>query len=206
MAEKNVNAQINVEFEKAASRQSLDSGDSINTLFGKIKKFFSDLKAVAFSGSYNDLSDTPTSLPASDVAAWAKAATKPTYTASEVGADPAGTATSKINALDVSDTAVAGKYVSSVSETNGKISVTRSSLPDYSNTYDAKGSADEAFTSAKSYIDKIDKEVKAINTALDNKANSSHTHTLSDITDYPKHTISSSSASGGSNGDIWFKY
>lgn len=32
----------------------------------------------------------PTSLPASDVYAWAKAATKPTYTYSEVGAQPAG--------------------------------------------------------------------------------------------------------------------
>lgn len=34
-----------------------------------------------------------------------------------------------INALDVSDTAVAGKYVSAVSEANGKITVTRASLP-----------------------------------------------------------------------------
>ena len=33
-------------------------------------------------------SDIPTTLPASDVYAWAKAATKPTYTASEVGAVP----------------------------------------------------------------------------------------------------------------------
>lgn len=33
----------------------------------------------------------PTSLPASDVAAWAKAATKPKYTASEVGALPSNT-------------------------------------------------------------------------------------------------------------------
>ena len=41
-----------------------------------------------------------------------------------------GTAiTNAINALDVSDTAEANKYVSSVSETNGKISVTRASLP-----------------------------------------------------------------------------
>ena len=29
-------------------------------LFGKIKKWFSDLKTVAFSGNYNDLSDKPT--------------------------------------------------------------------------------------------------------------------------------------------------
>lgn len=41
---------------------------------------------VATSGKYSDLSGTPSSLPASDVYAWAKAATKPSYTASEVGA------------------------------------------------------------------------------------------------------------------------
>ena len=35
-----------------------------------------------------DISDFPTSMPASDVPAWAKAAKKPTYTASEVGASP----------------------------------------------------------------------------------------------------------------------
>ena len=35
-----------------------------------------------------DISDFPTSMPASDVPAWAKAVSKPTYTASEVGASP----------------------------------------------------------------------------------------------------------------------
>lgn len=34
----------------------------------------------------SQISDFPTSMPASDVKAWAKANTKPTYTASEVGA------------------------------------------------------------------------------------------------------------------------
>ena len=37
--------------------------------------------------------------------------------------------TNAINGLDVSDTAEANKYVSAVSETNGRISVTRASLP-----------------------------------------------------------------------------
>lgn len=41
----------------------------------------------------------------------------------------AKTVADAINALDVSDTAQSGKYVSAVSETNGKISVTRASLP-----------------------------------------------------------------------------
>ncbi len=44
----------------------------------------------------------------------------------------------KIAALDVADTAVAGQYVSAVSETDGKITVTRAALPDYTETYAAK--------------------------------------------------------------------
>lgn len=46
------------------------------------------LANVATSGKYTDLSGCPTSLPASDVYDWAKAATKPTYTAAEVKAIP----------------------------------------------------------------------------------------------------------------------
>lgn len=64
MADKNMEAQISVEFEEATSRQSLNSGETINTLWGKVKRWLSDLKAVAFSGSYADLSDKPKSLPA----------------------------------------------------------------------------------------------------------------------------------------------
>ena len=43
---------------------------------------------LAHSHKKADISDFPTSMPASDVPAWAKAANKPTYTASEVGASP----------------------------------------------------------------------------------------------------------------------
>ena len=56
--------KINVEFTESSSRQQLNSGENISTLFGKIKKIFSDLKAVCFSGNYNDLSNKPSSLPA----------------------------------------------------------------------------------------------------------------------------------------------
>jgi hypothetical protein len=45
---------------EASSRTNLAVGDSLKTIIGKIKKFFSDLKTVAFTGSYNDLSDQPT--------------------------------------------------------------------------------------------------------------------------------------------------
>ena len=35
------------------------SGETHKVIFGKIKKFFTDLKTVAFTGSYNDLTDLP---------------------------------------------------------------------------------------------------------------------------------------------------
>lgn len=68
----------------------------------------------------------------------------------------------KINALDVKDTAVAGQYVSAVSETDGKITVTRAALPDYTEVYDAKGAAAQALTDAKGYAD-------GLNTAMDTR-------------------------------------
>ena len=47
-------------FEEALVRQNIESGEKFSTILGKIKKFFSDLKNVAFSGSYNDLTNKPT--------------------------------------------------------------------------------------------------------------------------------------------------
>lgn len=49
--------------------------------------------------------------------------------------------TAAVEALDVTDTVVDGQYVSSVSQIDGKVVVTRADLPDYSTTYDAYGSA-----------------------------------------------------------------
>lgn len=47
-------------FTEASSRANIATGETIPTLFGKIKKYFTDLKTVAFTGSYTDLSDKPT--------------------------------------------------------------------------------------------------------------------------------------------------
>ena len=46
-------------FSEAENRENISSREKLSTLFGKISKFFSDLKTVAFSGSYNDLTDKP---------------------------------------------------------------------------------------------------------------------------------------------------
>lgn len=75
------------------------------------------LATVATSGKYSDLSGVPTSLPASDVYAWAKAATKPTYTASEVGALSTGGGT--INgSLTISRDAAVPFYIKNTQATN----------------------------------------------------------------------------------------
>lgn len=49
----------NPEFTEASTRANIASGESLSTIFGKIKKFFTDLKMVAFTGAYSDLSGTP---------------------------------------------------------------------------------------------------------------------------------------------------
>lgn len=51
---------VTVAFEAAAKREAPTSGEKLSVLLGKVLKFFSDLKTVAFSGSYKDLSDKPT--------------------------------------------------------------------------------------------------------------------------------------------------
>lgn len=49
-------------FTQAATRENIASGNKLSVILGKIMKWFADLKAVAFSGSYTDLSNKPTAL------------------------------------------------------------------------------------------------------------------------------------------------
>lgn len=46
-------------FTQASERVNIASGEKLSVLFGKIMKWFADLKTIAFSGSYNDLSNRP---------------------------------------------------------------------------------------------------------------------------------------------------
>lgn len=63
---------------------------------------------ISDSGSDAFIKNKPTSMPASDVHEWAKAETKPTYTATEVGADPTGSsAKALIDAKSYADKKVA---------------------------------------------------------------------------------------------------
>ena len=48
-----------VSFTEADTRFNIQSGETFSTILGKIKKFFTDLTTVAFTGNYNDLSNRP---------------------------------------------------------------------------------------------------------------------------------------------------
>ena len=52
------------------------------------------------SHTKSEITDFPASMPASDVSAWAKAATKPAYTANEVGAEASGAVSTHNSASD----------------------------------------------------------------------------------------------------------
>ena len=53
-------SDITTTFTEASARENIITGEKLSILFGKIKKFFTDLKTVAFSGSFTDLSNKPT--------------------------------------------------------------------------------------------------------------------------------------------------
>ena len=49
-----------VAFSAASARENVKTGEKLSAIVGKIAKWFADLKTVAFTGSYNDLSNKPT--------------------------------------------------------------------------------------------------------------------------------------------------
>jgi hypothetical protein len=55
---------VTVTFTEAATRTNIATGEKLSVLFSKVKKYFTDLKTVAFTGNYSDLNGTPSSLPA----------------------------------------------------------------------------------------------------------------------------------------------
>lgn len=94
-------SNVTAAFTAASTRANIATGEKLSVLFGKIAKWFADLGSLAFKSTVakSDLaSDVQTSLGKADsalqnytetdptVPAWAKSKTKPTYTASEVGA------------------------------------------------------------------------------------------------------------------------
>ena len=156
---------------KASIKTNADDIDALETLVGGTA--VSTQISTAVSAAKTELKGTASDTASSATIAGAKKYADSLDTAMDARVDALEAAIgeggsvgaqidAKIQTLDVTDTAVSGKYVSAVSETDGKIKVTRADLPDYSNTYDAKGAAAQALTDAKGYAD-------GLNTAMDTR-------------------------------------
>lgn len=82
-------------------------GEKVGTVLDALKQSVTEAQNVQPDWNETDsssdayINNKPTSMPASDVPAWAKAATKPTYTATEVGADAAGSADAALSSAKV---------------------------------------------------------------------------------------------------------
>lgn len=171
---------------------------SYNHIYGSLDKPFymnrallvDDGKPVLHSDNWSTyvkwstLSGAPSSLPASDVYAWAKAATKPTYTASEVGAAASSHTHSY---LPLAGGALTGNVTQSSSASIQAGSFAR--LTSWANQLDGKAynwhiyldgtNATLGYTNGEG--------VRTIYTLTHSHpyAASSHTHTKANITDFP---------------------
>lgn len=108
-----------------------------------------------------DITDFPTSMPASDVYAWAKASTKPTYTKDEVGLG---------NVDNTADANKSVKYATSAGIANSASSVDWSGVQNKPSTFTPSA---HTHTIAN---------ITGLQNALNGKANSSHTHSIDNVT------------------------
>lgn len=74
-----------VAFSQASTRANVATGEKLSTILGKIKRFFADLKSVAFTGSASDLTtgtlsaDRLPSIPASKLSGTISSSNLPSY-------------------------------------------------------------------------------------------------------------------------------
>lgn len=80
-------------FTPAESREAIATGETAATLWGKVAKWLADLKAVAFSGQYADLTGAPTAMTPKAHAATHGTGGTDAITPASIGAQPSVTAT-----------------------------------------------------------------------------------------------------------------
>lgn len=86
-------SDLTAAFTSAESREAIATGETAATLWGKVAKWLSDLKAVAFSGQYADLTGAPTAMTPKAHAATHATGGADAITPSSIGAQPSVTAT-----------------------------------------------------------------------------------------------------------------
>lgn len=169
-----------------SSKATLAQGNKADSAVQSVKIGTTEYK----SGTTVTLPSYPTSLPASDVPSWAKQKTKPTYTASEIGLGNVGNfkAVSTVESQGLTDTEKSNARANIGAQVAGSYA---SSTHNHDDKYQAKGSYASA---SHTHDDRYYTETE-INTKLNGKANSSHTHGNGDITSLDASKITSGTIS-----------
>lgn len=156
-------------FTEAAVRENITSGEKLSTLFGKIRKWFSDLKTVAFSGSYNDLNDKP-SIPSvgnGTITITQNGATKGSFTTNQSGnATIALTDTNTQTVTGVKGNAESSYRTGNVNLTPANIGALPSSYVVYGNTTTVAGYALDARQANPNISGSLQSQINVANTAL----------------------------------------
>ena len=133
----------------------------LGRIWGKIKEALAGKAPLSHTHTKNQITDFPTSMPASDVYEWAKASSKPSYGISEISGLQ--------SALD-------GKEVTSNKVTSWSSTTTDAHYPSEKLVKAGlDGKANSSHTHSIS-------QINSLQATLDGKANSSHTHSISQIT------------------------
>lgn len=123
-------SNVTVTFTSASTRENVATGEKLSSILGKIAKYFADLKTVAFTGSYNDLTNKP-AIPTvtNDLTDELKANYDAAYTHSQAAHAPANAQANVIESIKVNGTA---QTISSKS-VNITVPTTVASLSDAAN-------------------------------------------------------------------------
>ena len=172
-----------VAFSAVSARENVKTDEKLSVIVGKIAKWFADLKTVAFSGSYKDLSDKPTipdisgkqdkSTAVTHTANTAVgSATKPVYIAADGKATPI---THSVNS-DVPSNAkfTDTTYSDATQSVHGLMTAADKKKLDGI----AAGATKVAVDSDLSATSTNPVQNKAVKAALDSKSASGHTHAM----------------------------
>ena len=141
-------SNVTVTFTQASERTNVATGDKLSAILGKIAKYFADLKTVAFTGKYSDLTGLPT-IPTvtNDLTDALKANYDAAYAHSQAAHAPADAQANVIEGVQVNgvDLTVTGKKVNvTVPTTVAQLTDAGdyAKKADITNVYRYKGSVD----------------------------------------------------------------